>query len=268
MEQGQLHDKLFRAAQQHLKDHEEAFDASDWDRMDKSLDQLPRGKQFNWSFSLNSVLVLIGLSGLALGGYALLGGNSSGENQSVPAPAVTTAPAKKEAPALTKSQPVTTQPVVTNTPATTDVPVTQPAQQAQTVADARSTDTGVKMRTTRLGQGNSKKTSETDHSDVTLPGSGSGDFSNDVVFPDMIDKREGPVYATEEDPEKLGSIPPVDPKKLTYFEENGKPIHITTDSSKGATPKRKKDRKNKSKQSEPQPEPERSLDPPSGDNPN
>lgn len=252
----QLHDKLFQAARQHLKDHEEPFDGSDWDRMERGLDQLPASRQFKFSFSLNSVLVLVGITGLALGGYALLGGSSSKENalaSPTPLPLVkTAAPAKNETvtpPASSSSDPaagITENKTATAGATTADDNPAQPRQH-DSFADAKSSG---RMKNSTGVSRNGNNTPLNDADFIPLAGGNEGDFSN-LVFPDQIDSRYGPVMETQEDPARLSTVPEVDPSKLTYYDHvNGKPvpIHIKTDSSKtGKEKKKSNDRREKRK---------------------
>jgi type IV secretory pathway VirB10-like protein len=64
MNNGQLHDdSLLGAVHDRLSDLEVPYDGADWDAMRRSLDQLPRQNRFR--FSLNSVLLVVGLLSLS-----------------------------------------------------------------------------------------------------------------------------------------------------------------------------------------------------------
>ncbi|TND10567.1 MAG: hypothetical protein FD123_209 [Bacteroidetes bacterium] len=244
----QLHDKLFQAARQHLKDHEEPFNGSDWDRMNRGLDQLPASRQFKFSFSLNSILVLVGVTGLALGGYALLGGHSSGDaNQSLTQPAVakTAAPVKKQ----TATQP---QPVVFTKPAAPqdNNTVAPPAEVKQNKQDPNADYAAVKeKRHMKNSTGVPREKAPTLEDTGFSPFASDNAFPN-VVFPDQIDRRFGPVFETQEDPNRLHNVPEVDPTKLTYYDHvNGQttPVYIKGDSSKGNKAPEKKNRRKRNK---------------------
>src|ERR1041385_6877028 len=67
MENGQLHDdKLFRAVHDRLSDYEAPANGADWDAMSRSLDNLPKTSRFQWKISLNSILVILGITGLSV----------------------------------------------------------------------------------------------------------------------------------------------------------------------------------------------------------
>lgn len=259
----QLHnDHLFQAAKQHLQNHSEPTDGMDWSRMSRDLDKLPRGGRQKWSFSLNSVLALVGVAGLALGGYALLGGHSSAETKTTVQPPVAAAP-KALAPATTTNP----APAVTNTGAANPPAVATNDVPSTTTVAANNTGTTAQPQEHRTKK--EKPAAQyivpdvTPEVSTTETGSGSTERTfSDLLFGDQIDPKHGPVFETQENTDKLANVPPVDPKSLTYFDGAGKPIHIKGDTStgftteNGAAPKKKQRRNKKQAQEPPRDQPD------------
>lgn len=239
----QLHDPLLQAARNHLKDHEEPFDGSDWDRMEKSLDQLPKSRTFKWSYSLNTILVVAGVAALSWGAYAML--NSSSNAQT---PAAVNKP-------KTETE---NQVVITKTQAPQVVPVKQelPPDPLTAASVAEQPVTVANSLTAGAEKPKRKKNPETvttvanneNPATVTTPAvtGETPDFS-DLVFGDQLDKRMGPVKETQEDLGRIGDVPPVDPNELIYYDFlNGHttPIRLKDTSKKVLPPKSDNSREN------------------------
>jgi cytoskeletal protein RodZ len=231
----QLHDPLLQAARNYLKDHEEPFDGSDWDRMEKSLDQLPKSRTFKWSYSLNTILVVVGVAALSWGAYAMLGSSSN-----APTPAAVNKPqTEKETPVvIAKTTAPQVQPVkqdVSQEPFTATT-VAEPA--ANTAASNTATTDRPKRKknpeTVTAGANNETTPA------VTAPAIGETPSFSDLVFGDQLDKRMGPVKETQEDLGRIGDVPSVDPNELIYYDFlNGKatPIRLKDTSKKVLPPK-------------------------------
>lgn len=245
----QLHDPLLQAARNHLKDLEEPFDGSDWDRMERSLDQLPKTRTFKWSYSLNTVLVAVGVAALSWGAYAMLG--NTGETNK---PAVAGKPKQQQvAPAVA---------VKKETPA----PVLKPENNTSAAVVATAFTTAVPENNTAIAQNEVKTKRKRNPEQVAAnpenqPGtaektpSNTGDPQNfsDLVFGDQLDKRMGPVKETQEDLSQIGDVPAVDPAKLPYYDFlNGKsvpiPVNFKPDSSKKTGPPKNEESRNNTKQ--------------------
>lgn len=240
----QLQDPLLQAARNYLKDHEEPFDGSDWDRMEKSLDQLPKSRTFKWSYSLNTILVVAGVAALSWGAYALLGSSSN---------APTTAAANKtktqqETPAvIAKTQAPMVAPVKQDLPPE-QVTATTVAEQPVTVANSLTSPAEKPKRkknpesVVAATNNENPETVTSSAKEVTL---NPGDF----VFGDQLDKRKGPVNETHEDLGRFGDVPVVDPANLPYYDfVNGQavriPMHLKDTSKKVYPPKSDDSREN------------------------
>ena len=126
MENGHLHDdKLFRAVHDRLSDYEAPYNGADWDAMSRSLDQLPKTARFQWKFSLDTLLIAIGVAGLSVIGYAFA---SHSGNTAAPKPEAV----KTETPVRNTSMASNTPVVVTHNDAVptanTDVSLQQVQQ--------------------------------------------------------------------------------------------------------------------------------------------
>mgnify|MGYP001602533358 CR=1 FL=1 len=232
----QLHDPLLQAARNSLKDHEEPFDGSDWARMENSLNALPKTSTFKWSYALNTVIVLAGVAGLVWGGIAL-----SGNANNIAAPVVTVS--KKALPvAVTNLPAVKTEnkPQQTTENTTVSAPVSLSATQPNdivVVPEKKSSPVTIgKKKNTEPAILVANQVQPVNPADKTNPENKS---FTDLVFGDQLDPRKGPVLETHETAEELGTVPTVDPSKLTYFDFlNGQslPIKIKGDTSKKTGP--------------------------------
>lgn len=206
MENGHLpDDKLFRAVHDRLSDYEAPYDGADWDAMSRSLDKLPKTSRFQWKFSLNSLLILAGIGGLSLLGYALTrpGSGQPAEKQNAPLPVTQTVSLQETA--------LNSQPVVSNS---------QPKEQPNETVSASFQNSNPAQNTVALnGTSSLKKKKEP--------------FSTDLLFGDQIDKRKGFIYKTHEDPAVISNFQDTAVPNVYYDLDNGKvrPIVIHKDSS-------------------------------------
>lgn len=231
----QLHDPLLQAARNYLKDHEEPFDGSDWDRMEKSLDQLPKTRTFKWSYSLNTILVVAGVAALSWGAYAMLGSSSN-----APTPAAVNKPETQQvSPAvIAKTQPPQVVPVkqeITAEPLTAATVAEQPATATNSL-----TANAEKPKRKKNTEPVTAATQNENAPAVTTPAPGETPSFSDLVFGDQLDKRMGPVKETQEDLRRIGEVPPVDPNELIYYDFlNGQatPIRLKDTSKKVLPPK-------------------------------
>lgn len=239
----QLHDPLLQAARNYLKDHEEPFDGSDWDRMEKSLDQLPKSRTFKWKYSLNTILVVAGVAALSWGAYAMLGSSST-----APTPAVVNKPkAQSESPAvIAKNQAPQVVPVkqeFSAEPVTATTVAEQPVNAANSLTASAEKPKRKKNPETVTATTGSENTAP-----VTKPAVAAGepDFS-DLVFGDQLDKRMGPVKETQEDLGRMSEVPTVDPNELIYYDflnGHATPIRLKDTSKKVMPPKSEDSREN------------------------
>ena len=185
MENRHLHDdQLFRQLNERLGDYEAPYEAADWDAMNRSLDQLPKSNRFRWKFSLNNILIVLGITGLSITGY-LVGKSSAGVEQQAPIPAAEAAlHTTSSAPAMTVNAPATT----------TDNNV---LNETETVA-----------ATTPSVVNTSKKQSPESRSDLR--------------FGDQIDPLKGFVKPTHEDPTVISKVDSGKKIEVYYDIENGK----------------------------------------------
>lgn len=203
MENGHLHDdKLFRAVHDRLSDYDAPYDGADWDAMSRSLDKLPKTSRFQWKFSLNTLLVVAGVAGLSLLGYALTKpGSARSAEQTVPQnPTTQTSPAKQTA----LNTPASTTPLVSKDPGTTvSSPNTAPEQNSMAAVNPNAS----KKKKDQIG--------------------------TDLLFGDQIDKRKGFIYRTQEDPNVIKNFQDTGTPNVYYDVDNGKvrPIIIHKDSS-------------------------------------
>ena len=178
MENGHLHDdKLFRAVHDRLSDYEAPYNGADWDAMSRSLDQLPKTARFQWKFSLNTLLIAIGVAGLSVIGYAFA---SHSGNTAAPKPEAV----KTETPVRNTSMASNTPVVVTHNDAVpaanTDVSLQQEQQQAVAMTDNSSA----------LNNGSSTQKRK----------------QTKLLFGDQIDPKKGFIYNTQEDPAILNHV--------------------------------------------------------------
>lgn len=245
----QLHDPLLQAARNHLKDHEEPFDGSDWDRMEKSLDQLPKSRTFKWSYSLNTLLVVAGVAALSWGAYAMLNSSSN-----APTPAAVNKPKTEteNQAVITKNQAPQVVPVKQELPPDPLTAVTV-AEQPVTVANSL-TASAEKPKRKKNPETGTTVTNNENPATVTTPAvtAETPNFS-DLVFGDQMDKRMGPVKETQEDLSRIGDVPSVDPATLPYYDfVNGQsvpiPVKFKSDSSNKTGPPKNEESRNNNKQ--------------------
>lgn len=234
----QLHDPLLQAARNYLKDHEEPFDGSDWDRMEKSLDQLPKTRTFKWSYSLNTILVVVGVAALSWGAYAMLGSSS---NAPTPAAAIKPQAVKENPVVIAKATAPQVQPVKQDLPTE---PVTAATVAAQPgTADENLTASAEKPKRKKKQETAAPANGTENTAPVASPVTSETPSFSDLVFGDQLDKRMGPVKETQEDLGRIGEVPPVDPKELIYYDFlNGQPTPIRLkDTSKKVLPPKSDD---------------------------
>lgn len=184
MENRHLHDdQLFRQLNERLGDYEAPYEAADWDAMNRSLDQLPKSNRFQWKFSLNNILIVLGITGLSITGY-LVGKSSAGVEQQAPLPA---------AEAVLNA---TAEPTVTLNSAST-TPNDNVVNEAETVPLTTPTV-------------------------VTTAKRQSPESRSDLRFGDQIDPVKGFVKPTNEDPEVISKVDSGKKIEVFYDIENGK----------------------------------------------
>lgn len=197
MENRHLHDdQLFRQLNERLGDYEAPYEAADWDTMNRSLDKLPKSNRFQWKFSLNNILIVLGITGLSITGY-LVGKSSAGVEQQAPIPAAEAALNASSAPAMT----------VNSTATASDNNV---VNETETVA-----------ATTPAVVNTGKKQS---------PESGTG-----LRFGDQIDPLKGFVKPTHEDPAVISKVDSGKKIEVYYDIENGKVTPIVVPQKDNAT---------------------------------
>lgn len=233
----QLHDALLQAARNYLKDHEEPFDGSDWDRMEKSLDQLPKTRTFKWSYSLNTILVAAGVAALVWGAYAMLGSSS---NANTPAAVNKPKTQQENPPAVVKNTAPQVTPVKQEL---TAEPITAATVAEPPAADANSLTASAEKPKRKKKQDAATSANPENTAPAASQAAGETPSFSDLVFGDQLDKRMGPVKETQEDLGRIGEVPSVDPKELIYYDFlNGQPTPIRLkDTSKKVMPPKSDD---------------------------
>ncbi|MDQ3111974.1 MAG: hypothetical protein M3R17_18985 [Bacteroidota bacterium] len=219
MENGHLHDdKLFRAVHDRLSDYEAPANGADWDAMSRALDNLPKSARYRWKFSLNSILVIVGLVGVSALSFALVTktGNS---------------PESKSSP-----QAIVTQPQVNTNPV---VPVsnTQPESNAQNSFANANQYSGITSEVVLqiTGTNTVQQTVPSTNSLTNTDGAKTKRKNkNQLLFGDQIDPKKGFIYNTKEN-STVATTPVVDPEPNVFYDsENGqiKKIEIKRDSTR------------------------------------
>jgi hypothetical protein len=206
MENGHLHDdKLFRAVHDRLSDYEAPANGADWDAMSRALDNLPKTSRYQWKFSLNSVLWIVGFVGVSALSFALV--SKTGKS-----------PDKKA------------EQVMMTTPQTnpnTVVPVNNAQQQnpsqnsftdANTYAytNVSSTDVAANNQLTSAQQQQSVSSNG-----LTTDAPKTKRRKNELRFGDQIDPKKGFIYNTQEKPNVITTAV-ADPEPNVFYDtENG-----------------------------------------------
>ena len=221
MENGQLHDdKLFRAVHDRLSDYEAPANGADWDAMSRSLNNLPKTSRFQWKISLNSILVILGITGLSVLGFAWA--NHSGKPKTN-SNAIPVASEKQDVP-------VTNTSLVNNAPASQKInssPVT-----TQTNQDVIGNNSALNTNPNPLVN--------VDNRTQSVPGTAADGKtktkkhnSNDLYFGDQIDPRKGFIYNTQEDKSSLTAPGPISNPDVFYDVDNGQIRKIVHKDSTG-----------------------------------
>ncbi len=190
MENGQLHDdKLFRAVHDRLSDYEAPANGADWDAMSRSLDSLPKTARFQWKISLNSILVILGVTGLSVIGYAVAA-HSGNSNSKQPIPQVS---------APMNPQPQNTS-VASNSSSAVNTNVSFDIHQQTNVPAATN---GVSLTNNPAptdlsnGMANNNSTNQDGMKKVKRHG------DNGLFFGDQIDPKKGFIYNSQENKDAL-----------------------------------------------------------------
>ena len=211
MENGQLHDdKLFRAVHDRLSDYEAPANGADWDAMSRSLDNLPKTSRFQWKISLNSILVILGITGLSVLCFAWA--NHSGK----PKTNTNTIPVVSEK----QNVPVTNTSLVNNAPS--------PQNATSSSSIPAQTSAVTVGNNNPAADANSNSLVSTDNSAQPVSGTTADGKprtkkhnSNDLYFGDQIDPRKGFIYNTQEDKNSLTAPPPISNPEVFYDVDNG-----------------------------------------------
>lgn len=227
MENGHLHDdKLFRAVHDRLSDYEAPSDGANWDAMSRALDSMPKTSSFKMKFSLNSILVIVGLVGVSALSFALV--TNKGKVPDVKTEAHATAAEPK---------------------ANTVVPVNNTQQPNQNTF-ASSNEMGFPANTNTALTTENTTTAQTDvastNSNTALNPDGTQKKrrnKTELRFGDQIDPKKGFIYNTKENKDVIET--PVGPPPTTFYDygANGQQqtIKINKDSTHHAPRKPKAD---------------------------
>jgi hypothetical protein len=201
MENGHLHDdKLFRAVHDRLSDYEAPSNGADWDAMSRALDSMPKNASFKMKFSLNSILVILGLVGVSALSFALV--TNKGKNPDSNA---------------------NTHAVVTQPKTNTVVPVnnTQPSSQNSFASSNEMGFTGNNSAVATENANTSATTAKTDVASTNTALNPDGTQKkrrnkNQLLFGDQIDPKKGFIYNTKENPNAIKQ--PVDPAPNVFYD--------------------------------------------------
>ncbi|HEU4717335.1 MAG TPA: hypothetical protein VFU15_05870 [Bacteroidia bacterium] len=195
-----------------LSDYEAPYNGADWDAMDRSLDALPKTNRFQWKFSLNTLLIAVGVASLISLGVFLASGHSA-------------APGKPQAvaqPATDNNLPSKNTSVVTNAP----------PSQVQTVnmADVQEVSSPglVTGNSSNPSPGNTDVVQNTSSARKTKTKKDSG-----LLFGDQIDPAKGFIHRTQEDQKLIDQYANRGTPSVYFDKENGqlKEIIINRDSA-------------------------------------
>lgn len=209
MENGQLpDDKLFRAVHDRLSDYEAPYEGADWDAMSRSLDSLPKTARFQWRISLNSILVILGVAGLSLIGYAVASHTGTSSNSKQPAP-----------------QQVATQPMVQQ-PQATSVSLNTTNNSPSAFETQHGSDFSAVTNNAQSINDNpqNNEMGSTVTADVMDPNAKMKKKkrdSNGLFFGDQIDPKKGFIYNTQEDKNALTPPAPISNPNDFYDMDNG-----------------------------------------------
>jgi hypothetical protein len=226
MENGHLHDdKLFRAVHDRLSDYEAPSNGADWDAMSRSLDNLPKTSRFTMKFSLNSILVIVGLLGISALSYAVVSHSGKSSDNKTNSQ-VTVIEPKAEQPKM-NSNPVIP---VNNTQAATADPNAFAANNSMDFTNT-STETSLQNNTAMQPQ---TGISSTDKSSMTnTDGTKKRRNKNQFLFGDQVDPKKGFIYNTQENHDVV-TQPVTDPIPGIFYDNvDGKThkIEIKKDSA-------------------------------------
>ncbi|HTL81260.1 MAG TPA: hypothetical protein VL651_06130 [Bacteroidia bacterium] len=212
MENGHLHDdKLFRAVNERLSNYEAPYEGANWDAMSRSLDQLPKATRFTfkWKVSLNSILIAVGILSISILGYALTGSNH-GKNTNTAAANIPVVQVKNDKPATP----------VQNISFT--MPTTNVVQN----------DASVLNNSTTVMNGNAMAANMNNAAQGSFHRRKPDDNTNGFYFGDMIDRRKGFIYHTQENSTLVSSH--TDSVPSTYYDivdGHERTIHLKKDST-------------------------------------
>jgi hypothetical protein len=228
MENGQLpDDKLFRAVHDRLSDYEAPANGADWDAMSRSLDSLPKTARFQWRISLNSILVILGVTGLSVIGYAVVTHTGhSGSKQ----------PLQQVATQTTTPQPQVTSVALNTmnqTPNTTSAFDTHQGSDFSAVANttpaiADNSQMGLTSNVNTDGLDPNAKTKKKKRD------------NNGLFFGDQIDPKKGFIYNTHEDQSVLTPVPTISNPNEYYDLDNNGQIRKIIHKDSSATVKKEK----------------------------
>lgn len=229
MENGHLHDdKLFRAVHDRLSDYEAPSDGANWDAMSRALDTMPKTSSFKMKFSLNSILVIVGLVGVSALSFALVTNKGKAPVAKTETHATATEPKANPAVPVNNTQPSSQNsfassnemglPANTNAALTTENTTTTAAQ-----TDVASTNTNTAVNPDGTQKKRRNKT--------------------ELRFGDQIDPKKGFIYNTKENRDVVET--PVGPPPTTFYDYNAngqqQTIKINKDSTHRAPRKPKAD---------------------------
>jgi cytoskeletal protein RodZ len=223
MENGQLHDdQLFRAVHDRLSDYEAPQNGADWDAMSRSLDKLPKTSRFQWKISLNTILVILGITGLSVLGFALANHSSHAKTNTSAVPQVS----EKQNPQVQNTSVVTNTSPSQNINSTFAIPV---VNTSNTVSNNSSAMIG--------NNAQSMQDNATKNSLTTATADGTPKLkkhnSSDLRFGDQIDPRKGFIYNTQEDKNALNPPSTSDPAPFYDINNSGQIVKIKLKDSLG-----------------------------------